>query len=67
MLRRRFVYQGLMGGNRKWLILGGAAWALQLARRVFSTTEVHPVYVEDLEPGEKLIITHFQGPQKRRR
>lgn len=67
ILRRRFIYDGLMGGNRKWLILGGVAWFFFLSRRVLVGGPPHPVYAEDLAPGEKLLITHIPGSGKRRR
>jgi len=65
--RRRFIYAGLRGGSRKWLILGGIAWGLHLGRKVLIGGDPVPVYVEDLLPGEKLIISHRRVPEKKRR
>ena len=67
LLRRRFIFNGILGGSRKWLILGGAAWVLHYARRIFLGSGPVPVYTEELAPGEKLVITHIARPEKRRR
>ena len=67
IMRRRFIMRGLMGGSRKWLILGGAAWGLHYAKRILVGADPAPVYTEDLLPGEKLVITHISRPEKRRR
>jgi hypothetical protein len=67
LLRRRFIVNGVMGGNRKWLILGGAAWFLHYARRILFGSDPVAVYTEELAPGEKLVITHIARPEKRRR
>jgi hypothetical protein len=67
VLRRRFIYDGILGGNRKWLILGGLAFGAHHLRRTVGTSAVQAVYTEDLLPGEKLMITHAARPQKRRR
>ena len=67
IIRRHFISKGLLGGNRRWLIIGGTFVGLQMLRRHLSTTEVVPVYTDELLPGEKLIITHSPRPEKRRR
>lgn len=44
-------------GNTAWLVVGAAAWMLRRAR---SHRMPEPVYTEDLEPGESLLITHLE-------
>jgi hypothetical protein len=51
------VRRGLLGGETLWLVLGGAALALQLALRVLRR-KPEVVFAEKLRPGERLIITH---------
>jgi len=65
-LRRKAVYSGLLGGSRKWLVVGGAAWALHYVGRVFGLGEPEPLYTEELKPGERFVVVH-QPPAPRRR
>lgn len=63
--RRRALRQGLLGGSRTWLLLGGAAWtirALQWALR----PSPERVFRGDLEPGETYVITSRPAPPTRR-
>jgi hypothetical protein len=64
MARRRAITDGVFGGNRKWLVLGGLAWALR-AYLWASAREPEVVYRAELEPGETLVLAR-QAPKKRR-
>jgi hypothetical protein len=54
--RRRAITDGLFGGNRRWLVLGGLAWALR-ALQWASTRDEHVVYAAELKPGETLVLS----------
>lgn len=47
-----------LGGSRAWLALGVTAGGLQLIKRAVKR-EPDVVYLEDLRPGEALVIRHF--------
>ncbi len=66
-LRRRAVYSGLFGGNRRWLVIGGTAWVLHFVGRIFGFGEPEPLYTKELEPGERFVVIHNPPPPRRRR
>jgi len=47
-----------IGGSRGWLTLGVVAGGLQLLRRV-ANREPDVVYLEELHPGQSVVIQHF--------
>jgi hypothetical protein len=57
---RRGFQQGLLRGNRLWMVVGGLAIGARVAQRMIRRTAV-VAYQEELAPGEKLVITHFVG------
>jgi len=59
--RRRAITDGLFGGDRKWLVLGGLAWALR-AWQYATTKDEKVVYATTLEPGETLVLAR-QAPK----
>ena len=64
-LRRRSLRQGVLGGSRTWLAIGGAVWtvkALQWALR----PSPERVFRGDLRPGETFVITSRPAPPTRR-
>lgn len=64
--RQRGLYEGLLGGSRRWLVLGGLAWGFRaLAWAVHRDERV--LYRERLRPGEQLVITERRFQPKRRR
>lgn len=65
MARRRAITDGVFGGSRKWLVLGGLAWALR-AYQWATTREPEVVYRAELAPGETLILAR-QEPRPSRR
>lgn len=65
--RRKAVYAGLFGGNRKWMALGGLAWAFNMVGRLFGLGEPAPVYAEELKPGQRLVIAHPEAKSRRQR
>jgi hypothetical protein len=65
-MRRNAVTEGLLGGNRRWLVLGGIAWGFRLIGWALRKDE-HVVFKEQLRPGERLVITERQSTPKRSR
>lgn len=62
MARRRAITDGVFGGNRRWLVLGGLAWALR-AYQWASDRQPEVVYRAELRPGETLVLTR-DAPKK---
>lgn len=56
-LLRRSLQRGVLGGSRRWLVIGGAALGIKVLRKV-AGSEPQVVYSEKLEPGEALVIAH---------
>ena len=56
VLRQAFR-KGLMGGSRRWLLVGGVAVGVKVLRKL-SGSEPEVVYSEALGPGESLVIAH---------
>ena len=54
--RRNAITEGLLGGNRRWMVLGGVAWGLR-AISYATRREQQVLYRERLRPGEQLVIT----------
>jgi len=47
-----------LGGSRGWLALGFTAGGLHLLKRAVKR-EPEVVYLEELRPGQSLVIRHF--------
>jgi hypothetical protein len=61
MLRKGFR-QGLLGGSRFWLVVGGVAGAIRLIQRS-NERENQIVFSEELKPGESFVIAHGLEPR----
>jgi hypothetical protein len=57
LLLRQGFKRGVLGGNRAWLMVGGAALALRLVKKL-AGSERKTVYCEELKPGEALVIAN---------
>ena len=57
-MRRRAIYSGLFGGNRTWLAIGGLAWVMRWVRSLFGAGDPQTVYLEELKPGQRLVVSH---------
>ncbi|MDH3754204.1 MAG: hypothetical protein OEU32_10070 [Acidimicrobiia bacterium] len=66
-IRRRAVYAGLLGGNRKWLMFGGMVWGLHWLGRIVGAGEPTAVFTQELDPGERFVVVHGEKPTRRRR
>jgi hypothetical protein len=47
-----------IGGSRGWLALGVVAGGLRMLRRM-AKREADVVYLEELHPGQSMVIQHF--------
>lgn len=59
LARRNAVTEGILGGNRRWLVLGGVAWGLRAVGWAVRRDE-RVVFRETLRPGEQLLISERQ-------
>lgn len=57
-LRRRAIYAGVLGGQRKWLVWGGAAWVFHWLGRIFGGGEPTARYTQELKAGERAFVVH---------
>lgn len=56
--RHKAIHAGVFGGNRRWLAIGGLAWALHWTGRLFGTSDPQPVYTQEMAPGERVVVVH---------
>lgn len=55
--RRLGISKGVLGGNKKWLIIGAIAWTLRALRWAW-TPNPQTVYRKKLEVGETIVVRH---------
>lgn len=56
--RRKAIYAGLLGGNKRWLTIGGAAWVAHWIGRIFGAGEPLPKYTQEIGAGERVVVLH---------
>lgn len=66
LIKRKGLTAGLFGGDSKWLAIGGLVWAAGKVRSGLGFGDPEPVYIEDLKPGQRLVIAHSEPRKKRR-
>lgn len=64
--RRNGITEGLLGGNRRWLVLGSIAWGLR-AISWANKRDQRVLFMDNLRPGEQLLISERQLNPKRKR
>ena len=64
--RRNGLYKGLLGGDRRWLIIGGALWGGRALRKALGRTET-VVTVEKMEPGQWMSLRTIVPPTRKER
>jgi hypothetical protein len=64
--RRNGVAEGLLGGNRRWLVLGGVAWGLRAVGWAVRRDQ-QVLFREQLRPGEQLVISERKLVPRRER
>lgn len=58
---------GLLGGDRKWLVLGGMVFVGGKVKRLFGFGVPEPLYTEALKPGERFVVAHQESTSRRKR
>ena len=56
-LLRQGFRRGVLGGSRRWLVIGGAALGARVLGKL-ARREPEVVYCEELSPGESLLVAH---------
>jgi hypothetical protein len=64
LARRNAVYKGILGGERKWLAIGGVVWGTRFLKKAVGRNE-QVVALEKLESGQAVLLTTIP-PLKRR-
>lgn len=64
--RRNGLYKGLLGGDRRWLMVGGTLWGLRALRKAFGRVET-VVTVEKMEPGQWMSLRTIAPLSRRER
>jgi hypothetical protein len=59
--RSRGLRDGLLGGSRKWMVIGGAAWSLRLLSFLF-LPKPEVVFRGKIRAGETLVFTQHKKP-----
>ncbi len=54
--RRNGVTEGLLGGNRRWLVLGSIAWGVRAVSWA-NKRDQRVLFIDNLRPGEQLVIS----------
>lgn len=59
--------RGVFGGDRLWLTIGGVIWTRRKIKELLGRGEPEPVYTEEVEPGERVVMVHSESTSRRRR
>ncbi len=62
-LRRTALRQGVLGGNRSWVVIGAFVYGPRLFRKFFGRSE-QVVAIEKLEPGQFIRIEALKPQSK---
>lgn len=57
-LRRKAIFAGVLGGQRKWLVWGGFAWVFHWLGRIFGGGEPTPRYSQEVTAGQRVVVVH---------
>ena len=58
---RQGWHRGVVGGNRAWIVIGGAALLGHLARRAMTRNE-EVLWSGELAPGQVVTVQHLSEP-----
>ena len=64
--RRNAIYKGLLGGERTWLVLGGAVWAGRFLKKTLGKNEQF-VTIEKLLPGQWMSLEAIKAPTRKQK
>lgn len=57
-LRRKAIFAGVLGGQRKWLVWGGFAWVFHWLGRILGGGEPTARYTQEVGAGERVFVVH---------
>ena len=66
LARRNAIYKGVLGGERKWMILGGTVWGVRFLRKALGKSE-ELVTIEKLEPGQWMSLRTIPPTTRKQR
>lgn len=66
LARRNGIYKGLLGGNRRWLAIGGVFWGVRVMKKMLGKNEEF-VTLEKLQPGQWLSLQAIPAPTRKER
>lgn len=67
LIKRNAVLKGILGGDRKWLIMGIVVWVGGKAKSLLGFGVPKPVYLETVKQGQRLVIAHQDSSNRRKR
>jgi len=62
LARRNGLYKGLIGGDRRWLVVGGVVWGARFLRKSLGKSE-QVVALEKLQPGQWMSLRTISPAQ----
>jgi len=67
LIKRKGLISGLFGGSPGWLALGGTVWFFGKVRELIGFGEPETVYINELKPGDRIVLAHANRDKGRRR
>lgn len=67
LLRRKALRSGVLGGDRKWLGVFVTMFLWRRVKSLFGFGDPQPVYIEDVEPGQRFVVAHEESTSRRKR
>ena len=66
LARHNAIYKGVLGGDRKWMYIGGAVWGVRSLRKALTKNE-QIVALEKMEPGQWMSLRTIPPTTRRQR
>jgi hypothetical protein len=64
LARRNGLYKGVLGGDRRWLVVGGVVWGARFLRKSLGKSE-QVVALEKLEPGQWMSVRAISPAERK--
>ncbi len=65
-IRRKALTNGVLGGDRRWLVVGGIFWSIRIVRVALGRRS-RVVAVEVLRPGQAIRLESIPAPTRAER
>ncbi len=66
LARHNAIYKGVLGGDRKWMYIGGAVWGVRSLRKALGKNE-QIVALEKMEPGQWMSLRTIPPTTRKQR